>query len=213
MPVRRPPKRPRQVASLAEREKERQQEREKLRVERFRMAQTDNPYHGGDMENPKKRRENSKMIMFPGVEILVSKDTVYQKSVRSIKEFPWKKLAVTFALILLGGVGSAVFHARNANIQTEINRAERSLRHYLDTNFIREEELRERYTFHEIERIATERLGMAFPDASQVIIINVPRVGGVMLNTADYVLPRRNYFREDVVNFFTGIFNRIFGGG
>jgi hypothetical protein len=213
MPKRR--KQPRQVPSLKEREaeraKQRKVEREEVRAQKFRLPKENNPYDQIEGTG-KKTRRRGKLLKFPDVQIFVSKDTVYQKSVQSAKNFPWKKLTVTFALILLGGIGSALFQARNANIRTEIRQAERRLGAYQSENFVRAAELRERYTFEEIERIATERLGMSFPDASQVILIDVPRIGGVTLNTAEYALPRRNYFREDVTRFVSGIMNQIFGG-
>jgi len=209
---RRPTKKTRQVLPLKEREaarlKQREDDRERLRAEKFRLAKEDNPYHG----TTKKRRRMGKILLFPGAQILVSKDTIYHKYVQSFKNFPWFKLTVTFLLILLGGIGSAMFQARNANIRTEISSVERELRDLHADIFRREAELRERYTFEEIERAATERLGMAFPDASQIIHINVPRIGGVTLNTAEYALPRHNYFWEDVRNFMSGIVDQIFGG-
>ncbi|MCL2225279.1 MAG: hypothetical protein FWB96_09980 [Defluviitaleaceae bacterium] len=204
----------RQLPSLQSREAERlkirAEERERERRDKFRLSQENNPYH--QTEGRARPRRTAKILPFPDVQILISNDTVYQKSVQSVKNFPWKKLTVTFLLIFLGGIGSAWFQARNADIQTDINAAERRLAVYHEENFVRESELRVRYTFDEIERIATERLGMSFPDASQVILINVPRIGGVTLNTADYALPGRNYFLEDVTNFFSGLFNQIFGG-
>ncbi|MCL2578350.1 MAG: hypothetical protein FWE27_09970 [Defluviitaleaceae bacterium] len=206
-------KRSRQLPSLAEREaeraKKREAEREQIRADKFRLSKENNPF--GQIESAKPRRRKSKIIPFPGVEVLVSKDTIYQK-IEPVKNFPWLKLTITFILILIGGLSSVMFEARNANIKTEIAGKERDLRNLQHDIFVREAELRERYTFDEIERIATERLGMSFPDASQVILINVPRIGGVTLNTDEHVLPRHNYFWEDASNFLSGIFNQIFGG-
>ncbi|MCL2456828.1 MAG: cell division protein FtsL [Defluviitaleaceae bacterium] len=128
------------------------------------------------------------------------------------KNFPWKKLTFTFLLVLLGGIGSVWFHARNSEMQLQINRAERELRNIHATNFTLDSQLQERYTHIEIERIASERLGMSAPDASQIINIFVPRVGGVTLNNAEEILPRHNYFWDDVSVFFSDFFNKIFGG-
>ncbi|MCL1862378.1 MAG: hypothetical protein FWF78_02300 [Defluviitaleaceae bacterium] len=143
---------------------------------------------------------------------LISGNKVYIVSREAWQNFPWKKLAFTFFVILLGGVGSAAFQARNTNIRTDINTLERQLRTLNADNFALESQLQDRYTFAEIERIATERLGMSHPDASQIINIHVPRVGGVTLNTADYALPQHNYFWSDVREFLTGFFNQFFGG-
>lgn len=186
--------RPRQVPTLKEREK-------------IRMA-----------EKPKKdkkdKKPQGKILLFnPNApQKLVAKDTIYYKYMESLKSFPLKKLAITFFIILIGGIGSAAFQARNTTIQTEINRAEREFRAYQTENFRLESQLQERYTHYEIERMATERLGMSFPDPSQVVNIYVPRIGGVTLNTDEYVLPRHNYFWQDMRNFLLGILNQIFGG-
>jgi cell division protein FtsL len=185
-------KRPRSVPSLQEREAQRAASRPP--EPEIKLTQRKGPF---DPNMPT---------------VFVAKDTIYTVYRDKVKNWTWLKLAVTFVVILLGGLGSAAFQARNANIQTEINRAERSLREFQNENFTLEQQLQERYTFYEIERIAIERLGMSHPDASQIISIYVPRVGGVTLNTADYALPQHNYFWNDVSNFFTNFFDRIFGG-
>ncbi|MCL2197902.1 MAG: hypothetical protein FWB80_03160 [Defluviitaleaceae bacterium] len=164
-------------------------------------------------ESTKKKPRGTILPFDPNAPVkLVSKTRVYIVSREALQSFPWKKLAFTFFVILICGVGSAAFQARNTNIQTEINRLDRELRTINADNFALESRLQDRSTFAEIERIATERLGMSFPDASQVRNIYVPRVGGVTLNTADYALPQHNYFWNDVREFLTGFFNQLFGG-
>ena len=130
-----------------------------------------------------------------------------------MKNFPWKKLALTFILILLGGVGSAATQARIANTENDIASAEREYRAYMVQVAYLNGRIQESYSFVEVERLAMERLGMTFPDASQIINIYVPRMGGVTLNTADYALPQHNYFLHDLIDFFTGLINQMFGGG
>jgi cell division protein FtsL len=144
--------------------------------------------------------------------VLESKTSRFIIYREALKNFPWKKLAFTFIIILLGGVGSAATQARIANTENDIANAEREFRAYQSEITRLNALVQERYSFVEIERIATERLGMSFPDASQVINIYVPRVGGVTLNTADYVLPQHNYFWDTVRDFFRGLVNSIFGG-
>jgi len=204
MPIRRRTQnaRARTVPSLQEREKKRAAENPRLVGD-----STGHPGRG----NPKNKR--GKVLHFPqdGTIILESKDTIYRKSVDRVKAFSWLKISITFVVILLGGVGSAALQARNTNIQRTINQRGRVLIDYQSENFRLETQLQERYSHVEIERLATE-LGMAFPDRSQVVEINVPRVGGVTLNTADYALPRHNYFWQDVRNFLSGLINQIFGG-
>jgi hypothetical protein len=143
--------------------------------------------------------------------VLESKDSRFIIYREALKNFPWKKLAFTFLLILLGGVGSAATQARIANTENDIGSSQSEYRAYQAEITRLNAQLQERYSFTEIERRATE-LGMFFPDASQVINIYVPRVGGVTLNTADYVLPQRNYFWDTVRDFFQGLINSVFGG-
>lgn len=143
--------------------------------------------------------------------ILVTRTERFTVVGEKFKNFPWKLLTVTFIIILLGGIGSATFQAFNADIRREITRSERQLRDYRNANFALEQNLQERYTRYEIERMATA-LGMTHPDPSQVISIYVPRVGGVTLNVAEYALPRHNYFWNDVREFLGGLVNQIFGG-
>ncbi|MCL1844707.1 MAG: hypothetical protein FWF77_02275 [Defluviitaleaceae bacterium] len=128
----------------------------------------------------------------------------------AFRNFPWIRLTVTFLIILLGGIGSAAFAAQNTEINRDIARAERQLRDYINLNFTLEQQLLERYTFDEIERGAIE-LGMIHPDPALIIPIYVPRVGGVTLNTADYVLPGHNYFWHDARDFLGQLLNSIFG--
>jgi len=125
---------------------------------------------------------------------------------------PWRRLIVTFLLIFLGGMGSVLTQAQVAVLQNDIDYYERQLQGYLQENFVLDENLRDRYRVYEIERIAIERLGMAHPDPSQIIMINVPRQGTVELNTAEHVLPRENYFRQDLTTFLRGLVDRIFRG-
>jgi cell division protein FtsL len=184
-------KRPRQVPTL--------EEREKLR--------------NADKPKTPPRSYGGKIVPFdPNAPlILESKDTRYTIFKESVKNFPWVRLTITLIVILIGGVGSAAFQARNANLRRDINRAERQFRNYQTENFRLEQMLQDRFTFHEIET-AAERLGMTHPDSSQIIYIDVPRMGGVTLNTAEYALPQHNYFWDDVSNFFSGLINQIFGG-
>jgi len=68
------------------------------------------------------------------------------------------------------------------------------------------------YTDNRIEEIAITRLGMIFPDQSQIIEIYVPRISHVEFNTAQHFLPSENYFWRDIRTFLSGMLDRIFGG-
>ncbi|MCL1843839.1 MAG: hypothetical protein FWF79_08500 [Defluviitaleaceae bacterium] len=190
----RKPARERVTPTLKQREQEREAERLKLRPAPPPRLGKMLPFR--DPNAPKK---------------LESKDTIFIIYRNKLRKFPWKKIAFTMILILIGGIGSAVTQARIANTRNYIIQAERDLWYYRAGNITLSSRLDERYTLYEIERRALE-LGMSFPDPSQIIEIYVPRVGGVTLNTADYALPRHNYFREEIRNFLSGIINQIFGG-
>ncbi|MCL2386220.1 MAG: hypothetical protein FWC89_01605 [Defluviitaleaceae bacterium] len=183
-------KRARQVPSLTEREKTRPPRPKPLKKPTGQVIQID-----------------------PRAPIkLESKDTVFIVYRTALKNFPWKKLAATFLIILFGGIGSAATQARVANTQNDVSRAEATLRYYQAANVVAAARLQEHYTWDEIERIARYRLGMSLPDQSQIINISVPRQGGVVLNTDDTALPQYNYFWHDSIRLLSGLINQIFGG-
>ena len=160
----------------------------------------------------KPRQPQGRVLPF---KIIETKDTIYTVHKRPAGDFPWRKLAISFAIILIGGIGSAATHAQVTNTQNAINARDRQLHAVRTENFQLSETLRERYTFYEIERMAHERLGMAMPDPSQIVIINVPRIGGVTLNPDDSAVQPTtpNYFMQEIRIFVSGIFDRMFGGG
>jgi len=134
---------------------------------------------------------------------------IYVNQLRSVFA---KELIITFILIILVGIGSTAIHAQITNVQREIRVARFHLGRQSEINFTLDTQLAERYTVYEIEWIATERLGMARPDLSQIIDIYVSRQDMVTLNTAYYVLPQENYFWREIVTFVQILVGRIFGG-
>ena len=68
------------------------------------------------------------------------------------------------------------------------------------------------YSLEEIERMALERLGMARPDPSQIIYINVPPISHVVFNPDADILPRSTSFWEEMGTYLQGLINRVFGG-
>ncbi|MCL2216073.1 MAG: hypothetical protein FWB91_03525 [Defluviitaleaceae bacterium] len=134
---------------------------------------------------------------------------IYYDQLRNLISF---EMIVTFVLIAFAAIFATAIHAYNTNIQTGISRANQELRTYRTTVFNLTDQLSERYTSYEIERIASERLGMAFPDPSQIIHIEVHRQGTIMMNVTDDLLPPENRFWQDVTGFVRNMINRIFGG-
>ena len=134
---------------------------------------------------------------------------IYYDQLRNMLSF---ELLATLMVIAFAALFATAVHATNTNVQMEINRAQRDLRIYQEANAALNSMLSDRYTAVEIERMATERLGMMFPDPSQVINIEVHRQGGVMMNVTDYLVPQENYFWQDILAFLRGLLDRIFGG-
>ena len=125
--------------------------------------------------------------------------------------FSWQ-MVVSLLIILMGGIGSLTIHAHVTSLESQINIARSNLTQAQVDVFTLESRLDQRYSDTEIQWIATDRLGMTFPDPSQVIEINVPRQGGATLNTIMREEPIENYLWNDLVSFFRGIIETVFGG-
>ena len=164
-----------------------------------------------DLKNREQERQEEFFKLFPAarhVEVFYDEDnnTRYFKPRELFIGFPWRFLAITLVIVMVGGVGLAATQARIVYTQRYIAAAEQQLMGVQSEIIVLRENLAERYTHYEIERIASERLGMSMPDPAQIFDIYVPRVGGVVMNIADYAIPRHNYFWEEIVNFISGIF-------
>jgi cell division protein FtsL len=118
----------------------------------------------------------------------------------------------TILLIFIGALSSAAASAHMTNTRREVSLMRQTLNNQLDANRILAGQLPQPYTLEEIERMAYERFGMARPDPSQIIYINVPPVSHVVFNTDVNLLPRSTTFWEEMRAFLIGIFNRVFGG-
>jgi len=114
------------------------------------------------------------------------------------------RVVVTLVLIFAVALGSALTFANIASVESQIVRARNDRMRYQQATMALRDQASERYTREEIERIARERLGMTWPDPSQIIEIYVPRQSYVVLNTDEDVLPGQNYFWQGIVSFITG---------
>ena len=125
--------------------------------------------------------------------------------------FSWQ-LVVSLLIILMGGIGSLTIHAHVTSLESQINIARNDLSQAHQDVFTLEARLDDRYDMLEVQWIAIDRLGMSFPDPSQIIEINVPRQGGATLNTIMREEPVENYLWNDITSFFRGIIETVFGG-
>ena len=125
--------------------------------------------------------------------------------------FSWQMI-VSLIIILMGGIGSLTIHAHVTSLESQINIARSNLTQAQVDVFTLESRLDQRYSDTEIQWIAIERLGMSFPDPTQIIEINVPRQGGATLNTIMREEPVENYLWNDITAFFRGIIETVFGG-
>jgi len=134
---------------------------------------------------------------------------IYTNQLRNMVSF---EVLMTLVVIIFASIFATAVHANITNVQTSITRAQRELRDYQNQVTTLNHLLQERYTSEEIERIAINDLGMNFPDASQIINIEVHRQGTVMLNLSDHLLVQETSIWQDVRIFFRAMLDRIYGG-
>ena len=115
-------------------------------------------------------------------------------------------------IVFLGAIGSAFSYAQIHSLQREIQQTRVAINTQLMVNNELESQLSiaERYTREDIERLASERLGMSEPDPSQIIYFIVPPVSSVSMNTYIPQPPSANYFWQEVVAFFNAARERLF---
>lgn len=92
----------------------------------------------------------------------------------------------TVFLIFLGGLGTAFSYAYISDTRMQISRVRNELQSQKEANAILRAEITQKYTLDEVAQIATERLGMGKPDASQIIHIYVPKQSYVVLSEEEY---------------------------
>lgn len=123
---------------------------------------------------------------------------------------PWRMI-LTFVLIFVGALGSALAAARISAAERAIISARSQRIYYQTRNTTMQENVSDRYPSYEIEQRAID-MGMSRPDPARIVNIYVPRHSSVVLNTDEYAMPRYNYFWNEIVTFVTGIFDSVFGG-
>lgn len=129
---------------------------------------------------------------------------------RSHYRFP-RNLLISVAVVVICSIGIVLTHAQIAGIERQITISRNRLNAIIEQNRTAELDIGGHHTLEEIEYIAIMHLGMAPPDASQIIEINVPAQSHVEFNRNIDVLPRENYFWTDMRNFINGILDRVFG--
>ncbi|MCL2602887.1 MAG: cell division protein FtsL [Defluviitaleaceae bacterium] len=155
--------------------------------------------------NPKAPKKNNIIYLKKG-------DQVHKVDARKPRFSVSPVLVFTVIVIFVGALGSAAAAAHMANTRQELAFERQRLNAQLDANRILAGQIIHPFSLEEIERIAYERLGMARPDPSQIIYINVPPVSHVTFNPEADILPRGTTFWEEMGAFFQGVFNRVFGG-
>lgn len=126
--------------------------------------------------------------------------------------FTWQ-LVATLVIILLGGLAVLAVHAYVTGVESQIVSARNRLMRYQQDVFTLEAQLDKQFSNEEVEEIASDVLGMHFPDPTQVIEIHVPRLGGATLNTIMRDAPDDEYVADGLLSFIAGVLNRVFGGG
>ena len=123
-----------------------------------------------------------------------------------------RTLIVSIAVIFICAIVTVATQVYLSSIERQIASANTRLARIEASNDALLSQIGVHYTDERIEEIAITRLGMIFPDQSQIIEIYVPRVSHVEFNTEQHFLPRENYFWRDIRTFLNGMFDRVFGG-
>jgi len=130
---------------------------------------------------------------------------------RSHYRFP-RNMLITVAIVVVCAIGVILTNAQIAGVERQLVQSRNRHNSILEQNRNIETQIGHHFTLEEIEYIAIMHLGMAPPDASQIIEINVPAESHVEFNRNIDILPRENYFWLDIRNFASGIMDRVFGG-
>jgi len=90
----------------------------------------------------------------------------------------------TVFLIFAGGIGTASSFAMLQSVRHDINLTQAAIQTQQEYNIALRSVVHQHFTVEEIYQLATERLNMGFPDASQIVRINVPTENYVIQSDA-----------------------------
>jgi len=121
-------------------------------------------------------------------------------------------IITTVVIVFICAIFIVLTHAQITGMERQIAQSNSQIRYLSNRNMELKSQIGGRYNLEQIEYIATTRLGMIHPDPSQIIEIYVPHHDHVRLNRAEHLLPRENYFWQDIRAFLMGLLNRFFGG-
>jgi len=123
-----------------------------------------------------------------------------------------RPLIISFVVIFICAIVTVATQVYISSLERQIAGANTRLTRIEASNVALLSQIGVHYTDDRIEEIAITRLGMIFPDQSQIIEIYVPLISNVEFNTAQHFLPSENYFWRDIRIFLSGMLDRIFGG-
>jgi len=167
-------------------------------------------YSQEESSPPAKRTSPKKKKRRSGLRIFLRGPVTFIRFARRPSSFHIVMMTISLLLAFGGVLSTILVSAHIAQTELQITSARSDRVAYQARNISKRQQIDERYTTYEIERLASERLGMSRPDPAQIIEIYVPRHSYVVLNTAEYALPRQNYFWQDLQSFVSGIFGRLF---
>ena len=163
---------------------------------------------------PQKNRRPAKPVVKnadPNAKIR-KKGNVYYVFHKERKRISWRAVFMII-LVFLGAIGSAFSYAQIHSLQREMHQTRNAINTQLIINNELESQISiaERYTREDIERLASERLGMGAPDPSQIIYFFVPPHSSVNMNTYVQQPPATNYFWQGIRAFFSAARERLAG--
>jgi len=123
-----------------------------------------------------------------------------------------RTLIISIVVVFICAIVTVATQVYISSLERQIANANTRLARIESSNSALLSQIGVHYTDERIEEIAITRLGMIFPDQSQIIEIYVPHISHVEFNTAQHFLPRENYFWRDIRTFVSGMFDRVFGG-
>ena len=123
-----------------------------------------------------------------------------------------RPLIISFVVIFACAILTVATQVYMSSLERQIASANTRLARIEASNETLLSQIGVHYTDDRIEEIAITRLGMIFPDQSQIIEIYVPLISNVEFNTAQHFLPSENYFWRDIRIFLSGMLDRVFGG-